>query len=108
MKIAYRTLKPGDLVTLDIAFNGLIKVKVIGKSPDYFDERRNGVRVVVTSGAPDYHKGRIVDVPRSVIRFRDLIHVRNGRYRVTAWPFKCEWDEPNTYISCGISDEILF
>lgn len=108
MKIAYRTLKPGDLVSLEIAFNGLIKVKVVGKSPTYFDDRKNGVRVVVTSGAPDYWKGRVVDVPRSVIRFRDLIRVRRGHYYVTPWPFNCEWDEPNVYISCGISDEVHF
>src|SRR6185436_6450745 len=100
VKVEKRTLKPGGLITLEIAFHSLMKAKVIGKGCQYFDERRDSVRVVMTAGYPDYWKGRIIEVPRSTIRFRDLVNER--RMRAVAWPFNCEWDtEP---VSCGISD----
>lgn len=103
VKVDRRTLKPGDLVTLDFDFHPLMKAKVIGKGCYYpGDIRKNSIRVIMTAGYPDYWRGRIIEVQRSAIRFRDLIRVRGGQYRVTAWPFDCEWDtEP---VSCGISD----
>lgn len=97
MKVKKRILKPGDLITLDFAFSGLIKAKVIGPAKE-----RDRVTVQITAGSVCYRRGLIIDVNRSDIRFRDLIRVRNGQYRVQAWPFDCEWDTES--VSCGISD----
>jgi hypothetical protein len=97
MTVPRRMLKPGDLITLEFAFSGLIKAKVIGAAPG-----GNRVTVRVTSGAPGYRLGMTLDVNRCDIRFRDKIRVRGGQFRITPWPFDCEWDE--SPVSCGISD----
>lgn len=93
-----RIVKPGDLVTLEFAFSGLIKAEVIGPAGE------KKVTVRVTAGAPGYRLGMLINVDRCDIRFRDKVRVRRGQYRITPWPFDCEWDtEP---VSCGISDVI--